>query len=430
MKTIYSDSPDFQTELERITGRGETFDDTVIRVVGDILKEVAARGDEALFEYARRFDGIVLDEETVALSDEERHSAFSRVDPADLEVLQCAAERIERYHRNQKINSWFTVDEDGTELGQLVRPLEKVCVYAPGGRAPYPSTVLMASIPARVAGVEKIYLATPARDRGIDPLIIAAAGIAGVDRIFKIGGAQAIAAFAYGTRAIPKVDKIVGPGNIYVAAAKRMVYGAVGIDMIAGPSEIVVIADGSAPASYVAADLLSQAEHDELASAVLLTPEKELAQAVAGEIETQLRELSRKSIATASLDDYGAIVVTKNMDEAVDLANRFAPEHLELMVKNPRELLGRIKNAGAVFLVNRTPEAVGDYIAGPNHILPTAGTARFSSPLGVYDFVKRTSVLSFSASSIARYGEAAFRFSSLEGLDAHGRSVKKRMEES
>ncbi len=428
MKIIESGSPEFQGELQRITGRGETFDSKIMEIVSDVLRNVAAEGDKALFEYVARFDGITLDERTVALTDEEREDACRRVDPANMNLLQLAADRIERFHRSQTINSWFTVDEEGTELGQLVRPLERVCVYAPGGRAPYPSTVLMAAIPARVAGVEKIFLATPEKAGGIDPLIVAAAQVAGVDQIFRIGGAQAIAAFAYGTASIPRVDKIVGPGNIYVATAKRMVFGAVGIDMIAGPSEIVIIADASAPAAYVAADLLSQAEHDELAGAVLLTPEKEVARAVAAEIDQQLRELPRESIAAQSLEGYGGIVVTRDMDEAVALANRLAPEHLELMVENPREMLGKIKNAGAVFLGCRTPEAVGDYIAGPNHILPTAGTARFSSPLGVYDFVKRTSVLSFSAESMERFGGAALRFATLEGLDAHARSVEKRMQ--
>jgi len=429
MRIIEADSPEFQKELHRITGRGETFDGKIMEVVGDVLHNVAVRGDKALFEYVARFDGITLDERTVALTAEEREDACRRVDPADMKILQLAAERIERFHRCQTINSWFTVDEEGTELGQLVRPLERVCVYAPGGRAPYPSTVLMAAIPARVAGVEKIFLATPEKAGGIDPLIVAAAGLSGVDQIFRIGGAQAIAAFAYGTESIPRVDKIVGPGNIYVAAAKRMVFGAVGIDMIAGPSEIVIIADASAPAAYVAADLLSQAEHDELASAVLLTPEKEVARKVAAELKKQLRELPRESIAALSLEGYGGIIVTRDMDEAINLANTLAPEHLELMVEYPREMLGKIKNAGAIFMGYRTPEAVGDYIAGPNHILPTAGTARFSSPLGVYDFVKRTSILSFSEASMERLGGAVLRFATLEGLDAHGRSVEKRIHE-
>jgi len=427
MKIIYAGSPEFRTELRRISERGETFDTAIMSVVDDVVRNVAARGDEALFEYALRFDETVLDQDTIALSDEEKEDACRHVDPADLEVLKCAADRIERFHRRQRVNSWFTVDEDGTELGQLVRPLERVCIYAPGGQAPYPSTVLMAAIPARVAGVGEIFLATPAKKGSIDPLIIAAAGISGVDRIFKIGGAQAIAAFAYGTEAVPKVDKIVGPGNIYVAAAKRMVFGAVGIDMIAGPSEIVVIADASAPVSYVAADLLSQAEHDELASAVLLTPSENLAGEVAKEVKRQIQSLPRASIAASSLKEFGGIIVTEDIEEAVSIANQLAPEHLELMVANPREFLWKVRNAGAVFLGYRTPEAVGDYIAGPNHILPTAGTARFSSPLGVYDFVKRTSIISFSADSIGRYGETAVRFSLLEGLDAHGRAVEKRI---
>ncbi|MCK9274426.1 MAG: histidinol dehydrogenase [Syntrophales bacterium] len=428
MKVLYADSPDFQAEMRRIKGRGETFDESVMNVVDGIIKDVIARGDNALFEYALRFDGSVLDEHTVILTDQEKKEAFRCVEAADLEVIKCASNRIEKFHCNQKVDSWFTVDEEGTELGQMVRPLDSVCVYAPGGKAPYPSTVLMAAIPARVAGVKHIFLATPAKGGRVDPLIIVAAEISGIEKIFKIGGAQAIAAFAYGTHSIPKVDKIVGPGNIYVAAAKRMVYGTVGIDMIAGPSEVVVIADSSAPPSYVAADLLSQAEHDELASAVLFTAEKKLAEAVSDEIKQQLSHLSRRSIAEHSLNLYGGIVVTRDIEEAVMLANEFAPEHLELMVENPRELLGKIKNAGAIFIGSFTPEAIGDYIAGPNHILPTAQTARFSSPLGVYDFIKRTSILYFSSTSIVRYGERALQFASLEGLDAHGRSIEVRLD--
>jgi len=339
-----------------------------------------------------------------------------------------AAQRVEVFHRKQKLKSWFSSDEEGIELGQRILPLEQVGIYAPGGLACYPSTVIMAAVPAKIAGVRDIILVTPSRGGRVNPLVVAAAKLSGVTRIFKIGGAQAIAALAYGTESIPKVDKIVGPGNAYVAAAKKMVYGRVAIDMIAGPSEVVVIADGTAHASHVAADLLAQAEHDEMASAVLLTPDEALAGQVASEVEFQLNGLQRKSIAMRALKNFGVVIVTKDIDEAIAIANRFAPEHLELMVKNPREMLQKIKHAGAVFLGHNTPETLGDYIAGPNHILPTGGTARFASPLGVYDFVKRSSVLYFSEKSLQKYGHQAATFAEMEGLDAHGKSVTIRLE--
>jgi histidinol dehydrogenase len=338
-----------------------------------------------------------------------------------------ATERIERFHLKQRVLDWMYSDEEGIELGQRIIPLERVGIYTPGGLAFYPSTVIMAAVPARIAGVEEILLVTPSKGGEVNPLIAAAAKLSGVQRIFKIGGAQAIAALAYGTESIPKVDKIVGPGNAYVAAAKKMVYGQVAIDMIAGPSEVLIIADTTAEASFVAADLLAQAEHDEMASAILLTPDETLAKKVAFEVDLQLNNLQKKSIAMRALEDFGAVFVTKDIDEAIAIANRFAPEHLELMVKNPPEMLPKIKHAGAVFLGHNTPETLGDYIAGPNHILPTGGTARFSSPLGVYDFVKRSNVLSFSRLSLQKYGKQAARFAEMEGLDAHGKSVAIRM---
>ncbi len=309
------------------------------------------------------------------------------------------------------------------EIGQRVLPLEKVGIYAPGGLAVYPSTVLMAAIPAKIAGVKEILLVSPVKGGALNPLIAAAARLSGVTRIFKIGGAQAIAALAYGTESVPRVDKIVGPGNVYVATAKRMVYGHVAIDMIAGPSEILIIADGSADPAFIAADMIAQAEHDELASAVLLTPDKKLARRVVSAVDEQLAELPKRTVAGRSLEAYGAIMLTQDLDEAVTLANRFAPEHLELMVENPQALLAGVRHAGAVFLGGFTPEALGDYLAGPNHILPTGGTARFSSPLGVYDFIKRTSVLSFSAAALNRYRAQAEHFARIEGLDGHARSL-------
>lgn len=427
MKKLYVNSPDFEAELRELLNRGEKADESVTSVVESIIRDVAVRGDAALFDYARRFDESSLDAGNIQVSQEEIDDACACIDRADYDILRLTAGRIEDFHRRQRVESWFYPDEDGTELGQIIRPLNRVGVYAPGGLAPYPSTVLMAAIPARVAGVGEIVLVTPARKGRVSPLIMAAAKLAGVDRIYRVGGAQAIAALAYGTESIPVVDKIVGPGNIYVAEAKRLVFGTVGIDMIAGPSEILVIADSSAPPEFAAADLLSQAEHDELASSILITPDEALADRVINEVSRQLGELPRKSIAAASLERYGRVVITSDLGEAVAIANRFAPEHLELMVAEPRALLGKIENASAVFMGCHTPEAVGDYVAGPNHILPTAGTARFSSPLGVYDFVKRMSLVAFTSRSLEKIGSSAARFAELEGLDAHALSVKRRL---
>jgi histidinol dehydrogenase len=398
-------------------------DKAVTQTVREIVENVATGGDGALFGYTEKFDGILLDPQTVKVTEDDVEEAFRSIDNADLEILKLAAQRIEAFHKKQRIDSWIDSDEEGTALGQLIRPLNRVGIYAPGGRASYPSTVLMAAIPAGVAGVGETILVTPSEKGILNPLVLAAARLAGIGTIFKVGGAQAVAALAYGTESIPRVDKIVGPGNVYVATAKKMVYGQVGIDMIAGPSEIVVISDGTVSPAIVAADLLSQAEHDEMACALLLTPERSFAESVVSEVLSQIPALERKSIASRAIMKYGAAIVTRNMEEAIDIANRFAPEHLELMVEKPRELLDHIKNAGAVFLGYNSPEAVGDYMAGPNHILPTGGTARFSSPLGVYDFMKRTSVISFSEKSLMRYGHKVARFAELEGLDAHRKSI-------
>jgi histidinol dehydrogenase len=427
MKIISTNDVLFEESFYRIKQRGNVFDERIWSVVKGIVEDVALRKDQALFEYTEKFDGLILYADTVAVSPEEVKQALSRVRNEDMAVLKLASERIETFHRKQEIRDLFVSDEEGIELGQRLLPLERVGIYAPGGLACYPSTVIMAAVPAKIAGVSDVILVTPSRDGQINPLIVAAAKLGGVTRIFKIGGAQAIAALAYGTESIPPVDKIVGPGNAYVAAAKKMVYGHVAIDMIAGPSEVVVIADKTASARHVAADLLAQAEHDEMASAVLLTPDEDLAKEVLSEIKTQLEMLSRKSIATGSLETFGAVFLTRNMEEAVEIANRFAPEHLELMVENPRDMLPKIKHAGAVFLGHNTPETLGDYIAGTNHILPTGGTARFASPLGVYDFVKRSSVLSFSEEALRKYGHQAAHFAEMEGLDAHARSVTVRI---
>lgn len=427
MNIIRTRDKAFEETFRRIRQRGKLFDDNLWTVVRGIVDDVAARGDKALFEYTKKFDGVVLDAASVEVSPREREDAVARVGREDFEILELAAGRIESFHRKQVSESWSFSEEEGIELGQRITPLERIGIYAPGGLAAYPSTVLMAAIPARIAGVGEIILVSPDREGGVKPLIAAAAKLSGVARIFKIGGAQAIAALAFGTESVPRVDKIVGPGNAYVAAAKKMVYGQVAIDMIAGPSEVVVIADGKADAVSVAADLLAQAEHDVMASAVLLTPEETLARRVGSEVERQLERLPKKSIAARSLEDFGAAFITADMDEAVAIANRFAPEHLELMVENPRELLEHIRHAGAVFLGYSTPEAIGDYIAGPNHILPTGGTARFSSPLGVYDFVRRTSILNFSPDSLRKYGRQGERFARMEGLDGHGESIAVRL---
>ncbi|MBN2516624.1 MAG: histidinol dehydrogenase [Deltaproteobacteria bacterium] len=398
-------------------------DEAITQIVREIVENVATGGDRALFGYTEKFDGVLLDSQTVKVTEGDIEEAIRSIDDADLEILKLAAQRIEAFHKKQTMISWIDSDEEGIELGQIIRPLNRVGIYAPGGRASYPSTVLMAAIPAGVAGVSEIILVTPSDKGTLNPLVLAAARLAGIDTIFKVGGAQAVAALAYGTESIPRVDKIVGPGNVYVAAAKKMVYGQVGIDMIAGPSEIVVISDGTASPVIVAADLLSQAEHDEMACALLLTPVRSFAERVVSEVISQIPALERESIASKAITEYGAAIVTRDMEEAIDIANIFSPEHLELMVENPRELLDRIKNAGAVFLGYSSPEAVGDYMAGPNHILPTGGTARFSSPLGVYDFMKRTSVISFSEKSLMRYGHKIARFAALEGLDAHRKSI-------
>lgn len=427
MKIVRTKDADFDEAFRRIKDRGKVMDKGLEGVVRQILEDVALRGDDALFEYTRKFDGVSLTRETVEVARDEIEEALDSLDIKDLDILKTAALRIEDFHRRQMAESWFYSDEKGIELGQMVLPLERVGIYAPGGLACYPSTVLMASIPAKLAGVREIFLVTPLKDGRVNPLILAAAGLGGVHRIFKIGGAQAIAALAYGTPSVPSVNKIVGPGNAYVAAAKRMVYGVVGIDMIAGPSEVVIISDGRSRPSWVAADLLAQAEHDEMASAILMTPVKFFALDVASEVKIRLRDLTRRDIARRSIEDYGLIILTEDLDEAFELANRFAPEHLELMIDKPKTFLDRIRNAGAVFLGPTTPEVLGDYLAGPNHILPTGGTARFSSPLGLYDFVKRTSVISFTAASLEKYGAKAARFAQMEGLEAHGESVRVRL---
>ncbi len=423
MKIIKADDKKFKSFFRKLRQRGGTFSPELLSAVTRIIKEVAAKGDTALFKYTYKFDKYKLNPKTIEVSIKEKEEALAKVSPQDWEILKLAAARIEKYHRHQINQDWSLKDEEGIELGQRILPLQRVGIYAPGGKAFYPSTLLMAAIPAKIAGVKEIIIVTPVKDGKINPLVAAAADICGVNRIFKIGGAQAIAALAYGTKSIPQVDKIVGPGNAYVAATKKLVFGQVGIDMIAGPSEILIIADKTANASFAAADMLSQAEHDEMAAAVLFTTSEAFAQKVAKEIDEQMKTLERKKIIKSSLKNFGAIIITKDLIHAVELANDFAPEHLELMVENPAEILKRVQNAGSVFLGSYTPEALSDYLAGGNHILPTSGTARFSSPLGVYDFVKRMSVSSFTPDALDKLASPTSRFAKLEGLDAHANSV-------
>nr|WP_330220585.1 histidinol dehydrogenase [Syntrophotalea acetylenica] len=393
----------------------------------EILEAVRLRKDAALLEYTARFDGMNLTPAGLEVSPAEIDAALAAVDTVSLQALQLAADRIAAFHRRQKTETWLTTDEQDVVLGQMVQPLERVGIYVPGGKASYPSSVLMNAIPAKVAGVEEVVMVVPMPRGEVNPHVLAAAHLAGVDRIFKIGGAQAVAALAYGTETVPRVDKITGPGNIYVATAKKMVFGQVDIDMIAGPSEILVINDGSGSPEHIAVDLLSQAEHDELAAAILVTTDAGFGRRVQQAVEEHLSTLQRAAIARRSIEDFGAILIARDLDEAVALSNRIAPEHLELAVSDAFSLLPKIRHAGAIFMGHHCPEAAGDYLAGPNHTLPTGGTARFFSPLGVDDFVKKSSIISFSRAGLRRLGPAIVHLAGLEGLEAHGRSVSIRL---
>lgn len=398
--------------------------------VAQILEEVREKGDEALFAYTEHFDGAKLSGETVLVTEEEIREAYQEVPDQLVAVIRRALKNIEDYHAKQKQYSWFDSKPDGTILGQKVTPLKRVGVYVPGGKAAYPSSVLMNILPAKVAGVEEILMVTPpGKDGKVTPTTLVAAHEAGATAIYKAGGAQAVAALAYGTESIPKVDKIVGPGNIYVALAKKAVYGHVSIDAIAGPSEILVIADETADPRYVAADLLSQAEHDELASAILVTTSQELAEAVSGEVDQFLTVLSRAEIIRKSLDNYGYILVADTMDEAVEIANEIASEHLEIQTRNPYEVMTKIRNAGAIFLGPYASEPLGDYFAGPNHVLPTNGTAKFFSPLSVDDFIKKSSIIAYSREALQAVHEDIETFAKAEGLTAHANSIHVRFEE-
>ena len=409
----------FAGELDALVRYEAAQEPAVQELVRRILAEVRARGDAAVLEYARKFDRVedikVVDRKDISLKG---------IPEDQLSALREAHERIRAFHEKQLQRSWDYTEADGSRLGQRVSPLGRVGLYVPGGKAAYPSSVLMNAVPARVAGVGELVMVSP----GPNALVLAAAALAGVDRVISIGGAQAIAALAYGTESVPRVDKIVGPGNVYVAEAKRQVFGQVGIDMIAGPSEILVICDGSAPADWVAMDLFSQAEHDESAQAILLCPDPAFIEKVASSMERLLGEMPRRQIIAASLEARGALVLTRDLDEACEIANRIAPEHLELFVGKPELWLERLNNAGAIFLGRWSSEAIGDYCAGPNHVLPTAGTARFSSPLGVYDFQKRSSLIEVSEAAARRLGRISSILADGEGLPAHARAARMRLE--
>lgn len=400
----------------------------VTDIVTDIIANVRAKGDEALYAYCEKFDKAKLT--ALQVTKEEIDEAVASVDPEFLAILEKAAANIRKFHQKQVRNSFIINDEDGILMGQKIIPVDRAGLYVPGGTAAYPSTVLMDSIPAKIAGVRELVMVTPPNAEGkVAPVILAAAYVAGVDKIFKVGGAQAIAALAYGTESIPRVDKIVGPGNAFVAEAKRQVYGQVSIDMIAGPSEILIIADGKSNPRHLAADLLSQAEHDKLASAVLVTDSMELALAVQAELEVQIPMLERAEIARASIDVNGKIIVASNLKEVIDISNEIAPEHLELCVDNPFDYLDQIRHAGSIFMGRNCPEALGDYFAGPNHTLPTSGMARFSSPLSVDDFIKKTQYTYYTRDALARVAKDVARFATAEGLTAHAKSAIIRTED-
>jgi len=431
MKIYTYPSKSAEKKVASIVNRGLEFKKKDIAYVTRILEDVRKNGDKALIQYVRRFDSPGLAVESLKVTPQEIDAAAKSVDRSFRRALNRAADQIEAYHRKQLSNSWIDIERPGTLLGQIVNPVDAVGVYVPGGKGgetPLVSSVLMGVIPAKIAGVQQIAMVTPPTKEGaVNPHLLAAAKKVGIDAVYKVGSAWAIAALAYGTETIPKVDVIVGPGNIYVTLAKKIVAGTVGIDMIAGPSEILVIADRTANPAFTAADLLSQAEHDTLASAVLITDSKAVAAAVSDAVKEQLENLTRKEIAAESLNRFGAILVVSGLDKAIELSNRIAPEHLELHVKDPLVYLSQIRNAGAVFMGNYTPEPVGDYIAGPNHVLPTAGTARFSSALSVDNFVKKTSLIQYSKTAFKREAKDIIRLAEIEGLDAHVNSVKIRL---
>lgn len=429
MRIIKLTSESKENILENLLKRSPNIYGQYESAVNDILDDVRKNGDEALFRYTLQFDKADINVSNIVVTQEEINEAYSQIDGALLDVIRKALVNIRDYHQKQKQYSWFDSKPDGTILGQKVSALSRVGVYVPGGKAAYPSSVLMNVMPAKVAGVEEIIMCTPpGKDGKVYPTTLVAAKEAGVDVIYKVGGAQAVAAMAYGTKSVPKVDKIVGPGNIYVALAKKAVFGYVSIDSVAGPSEIMVIADESANPRYVAADLLSQAEHDEMASAILVTTSNELAHKVSDEIDEFVKVLSRKEIITKSLENYGYILVADSMDEAVEVANDIASEHLEIVTKDPFNIMTKIKNAGAIFLGEYSSEPLGDYFAGPNHVLPTNGTAKFFSPLSVDDFIKKSSIISYSREALEPIHKDIESFANAEHLTAHANSIKVRFE--
>ncbi|MBR2704914.1 MAG: histidinol dehydrogenase [Clostridia bacterium] len=417
--------------INKLNSRKEDINKDVTKAVEDILKDIKQNGDKAVIKYAEKFDGFKIEKmEDIKVTEEEINAGIKNVGENFIRILNRAKDQITEFHKNQKGNSWNLFKENGVIMGQMVRPLERVCVYVPGGTASYPSTVLMNVIPARLAGVKEIIMITPVKENGKVPdSIIAAAEIAGVDIIYKIGGVQGIGAVAYGTETIKKVDKIVGPGNIYVATAKKQVYGLVDIDMIAGPSEVLVIADENSNPKYIAADLMSQAEHDKLSSSILITTDKTLSDKVNKEIERQIKGLSRKDIIEYSMKNFGASIIVENLDEAFAISNEIAPEHIEVLTEEPISKLPKIKNAGSIFLGENSPEPLGDYMSGTNHVLPTSGTAKFYSGLGVYDFVKYSSYSYYPRDILETFKDDVIEFANIEGLDAHANSIKVRFEE-
>ena len=418
----------FRARLDRLLAWESVSDAAVFNIVMEVLSAVRTRGDEAVLEYTKKFDRLDAASMTeLEISSERLQQALDGISAEQRTALETAAQRVRQYHDKQRMESWSYTEDDGTLLGQQVTPLDRAGLYVPGGKAAYPSSVLMNAIPAKVAGVKELVMVVPTPDGVVNELVLAAAAIAGVDRVFTIGGAQAVAAMAYGTETIPQVDKIVGPGNIYVATAKRMVFGTVGIDMIAGPSEILVICDGETDPDWIAMDLFSQAEHDEDAQSILLCPDANYLDKVAASMDKLMAEMPRAEMITTALKDRGALIKVKDLDEAVDIANIIAPEHLELSVAEPEAMSKKIRNAGAIFMGRYTAEALGDYCAGPNHVLPTSRTARFSSPLGVYDFQKRSSLIMCSPEGSSELGKVASTLAHGEGLTAHARSAEYRI---
>lgn len=423
MKIVSYKQPRFQKQLNKLTSRFELSEAPVEKVVKSILADVRKTGDRAVMKYTKKFDGLSLKKGAFCISREQIKQACQTADPKVVKSLKLAADRITSFHQRQKTESW-SYKEGGVTLGQMVQPMDRVGLYVPGGKAAYPSSLLMNAIPALVAGVKEVVVCFPSLKGEINPYLLVAADILGIKEVYPIGGAQAVAALAYGTSSIKRVDKIVGPGNIFVATAKRMVYGWVDIDMIAGPSEVLVIADDSANPSYVASDLLAQAEHDQKAYPICLTPSMALAKEIKKETEIKLKTMDRKAIAGVSVKNNGVIFVTASLDQAIDIANLLAPEHLELEVENPEMVMKRIRHAGALFLGHYSPEAVGDYLAGPNHVLPTGGTARFFSPLSVEDFIKKTSIIFYSKDELEKVSDDVVRLAQAEGLTGHAHSME------